>query len=398
MESRPLVRVPVPPGPEGPARLLPELAHALDGTGPAIAPVPTVSATCSDDYVRSVLEAVRPDGPPLESPEVAAVVATSGSTGRPRGVLLTASSLNALTEAVNGVDPRWVLALPVTSVGGLLVLVRALASGREPAVVPSIGGAGPFTPGAFAAAVDEAERSGGSVHVSLVPAQVARLLADDDGVRALRRCERILVGGAALRASLRELAAHEGIDLTSTYGSTETGGGCVFDGEPQPGVTVQLDDGRIVVGGPTIAAGYRGEPALTEACFTADGFRTADIGRFDDRGRLVVVGRIDDVVVVNGVNVALGAIEEVLNDHPDIESAAVVTVTSPDGEPALHGFVVVRDHAARACESARARVVERLGPPARPVLHEVAALPHLAHGKVDRQLLSSWAREFGQAT
>ena len=100
---RPLLRVPVPPGAEGPARLLPALAVALDGSGPAVTPVPTVSTAVSNDYVMSVLTAVRPDLP-LESDEVAAVVATSGSTGSPRGVLLTAGQLTALTEAVNGAD------------------------------------------------------------------------------------------------------------------------------------------------------------------------------------------------------------------------------------------------------------------------------------------------------
>lgn len=397
MESSGLVRVPVPAGPEGPARLLPELRRALSGAGPAVAPVPTVSPTCSNEYVMGVLTALHLDEPTLESPEVVAVIPTSGSTGQPRGVLHTAASLTALSEVVNGPDARWVLAVPVTSVGGILVLVRSLACGRDPVIVPSIGGAAPFTSAAFAAAVDEAVRAGGDVHVSLVPAQVARLLADDDGTAALRRCRRILVGGAALRPSLRELAEREGVLLTSTYGSTETGGGCVFDGVPLPGVTIRLDaDDRIVVGGPTVAAGYRCEPTLTQECFTPNGFRTSDIGVIDGAGRLVVIGRADDVIVVNGVNVSLGAVEQVLDDHPDIEAAAVVSVDAAagrHGEPRLHGFIVVRDHAPQARESALQSVIDRLGRPARPVLHEVASLPHLPQGKVDRQLLAVWARE-----
>ena len=155
MVSRALVRVPVPPGPEGPARLLPALAEALAGTGPAIAPVPTVSPTVSNDYVMSLLAALRPDDPavPLESDDVAAVIATSGSTGTPRGVLLTAHQLTAMTPAIQpGARPQWIAALPVTSMGGINVLVRAIAAGREPIAVPSIGGGGPFTADAFAEA------------------------------------------------------------------------------------------------------------------------------------------------------------------------------------------------------------------------------------------------------
>lgn len=395
MVSRSLRRVPVPPGTEGPARLLPALVDALSGSGPAIAPVPTVSATVSNDYVMGILAALRPDDLPLESDDVAIAVATSGSTGQPRGVLHTAASLTALDDVVNGAGrrPQWVLALPVTSIGGLKVLVRALGADREPVVVPSIGGAGPFTPEAFAAAVRTARGNVDDVRVSLVPAQVARLLSDEDGTDALRQCSQVLVGGAALRPALREMAQTLGISLTSTYGSTETGGGCVLDGRPLPGVDVRIDEvtGTLVVGGPTIALGYRGDPALTREQFGPNGFRTHDIGRFEPDGRLTVIGRSDDVVIINGVNVGVSAVEHVLSDHPDIETAAVVALTDPVREPHLHAFVVVRDGAPRAADDAREAAAQRLGRLAAPIMHRVESLPHLPNGKVDRRLLTEWA-------
>lgn len=393
MESRALIRVPVPPGTEGPHRLLPALAGALTGEAPAIAPVPTVSATTSAHYVTSVLAAVRPEGPELESDEVALVVPTSGSTGEPRGVLLTASALTHASAFVNSPDAQWVLALPVTSIGGINVLVRALASGRDPIVLPSIGGAAPFTPVAFAKAVRAASDRGGSVHVSLVPAQVARLLGDAEGTEALTACHRILVGGAALRPSLRDLAEREGISLTTTYGATETAGGCVLDGRPLPGVTVTEEAGTLVLGGPTIALGYRGEPELSARTFGPDGFRTNDVGVIAPDGSVTVIGRADDVVIIKGINVSVTAVEQVLADHPDVESAAVTTAPGPDGEPRLHGFIVVRDHARHASRDAADAVVARLGSAARVHVHEVASLPHLPHGKVDRQRLAAWARD-----
>lgn len=395
MVSHSLLRVPVPPGAEGPARLLPAIVDALSGAGPAIAPVPTVSATVSNDYVMGILAALRPDDLPLESDDVAVAVATSGSTGQPRGVLHTAASLTALDETINGPGrhPRWVVALPVTSIGGLNVLVRALAADREPVVMPTIGGFGPFTPEAFAETVDRARRLDDDVRVSLVPAQVARLLSDEAGTEALRQCSRILVGGAALRQSLRDMAVTLGVTLTSTYGSTETAGGCVFDGQPLPGVDVRIDDssGTLIVGGPTIALGYRGEPHLTRELFAADGFHTPDIGRIEADGRITIIGRSDDVVVINGVNIGVSAIENVLADHPDIEAAAVVTVTDPAREPALHAFVVIRDGAPRAIDDAREATAQRLGRLAAPAMHRVESLPHLPNGKVDRRLLTEWA-------
>ena len=336
--TRPLVRVPVPPGAEGPARLLPALAAALDGSGPAIAPVPTVSSAVSNEYVMTILAAVRADDPsmPLESADVAVVVTTSGSTGAPRGVLLTAAQLTALTDVVNGPGrPQWIAALPVTSMGGLNVLVRALATGREPVVVPSIGGAGPFTDAVFAAAVDVACASSDDVRVALVPAQVARLLSSDRGISALQRCSAILVGGGATRPSLRAAASDLGIRLTTTYGATETAGGCVFDGHPLPGVTVTADGdggpGLLTISGPTVALGYRGEPELTRACFGPAGFRTSDLGEVGADGVVSVLGRADDVVIVGGVNVSPLAAERVIADLPDIVAAAVVSPASGRG-------------------------------------------------------------------
>lgn len=394
MVSRLLQRVPVPPGPEGPARLLPALAAALDGTGPAIAPIPTVSATTSNDYVMSLLAAVRcDDGSALESDEVALVVPTSGSTGSPRGVLLTAGQATAMTSAVQGdAAPQWIAALPVTSMGGLNVLVRALATGRDPLVVPSIGGAGPFTPEAFAATVDDAVSRSSDVRTALVPAQLARLLADDAGIDALRSCASILVGGAATRGSLLSSAEDLGIAVTTTYGATETAGGCVFDGRPLPGVSVHAGpDGRLVITGPSVALGYRGEPELSAAVFAGGAFHTSDLGEVLPDGTVRVLGRADDVIIVRGVNVSPLAVEHVVSDLPDIRMAAAVAGVDAGGDPAVHAFVVVREKAPAVEDAIRQQVTERLGPHARPIVHRVDRLPHLPNGKVDRRTLQTQA-------
>lgn len=395
MVSRDLLRVPVPPGAEGPARLLPALAAALDGSGPAIAPVPTVSATVSNDYVMSLLAAVHTeDDLPLESDEVAAVVATSGSTGAPRGVLLTSAQLTSLTAAIQGEEtPQWIAALPVTSMGGLNVLIRALAAGREPIIVPSIGGAGPFTAAAFATAVERAADGSDDIRVSLVPAQLARLLADDLGISALQRCSSILVGGASTRPTLRAAAAELGIVVTTTYGATETAGGCVLDGRPLPGVTVSADasTGVLTIAGPCVALGYRGEPALSASHFGPSTFRTTDVGRIEPDGTVRVLGRADDIVLIGGVNVSPSAIERAVADLPDVAAAAAVAIEDPAGDPAVHVFVEVRDRAPAIEDTVRAAVLDRLGRAAVPVVHRVERLPHLPNGKVDRRRLGDVA-------
>ena len=400
MVSRPLVRVPVPPGSEGPARLLPHLAAALDGSGPAIAPVPTVSATVSNDYVMSLLAAVQcDDDVPLESDDVALVAATSGSTGAPRGVLLTAGQLTALTSAVQGdAAPQWIVAVPVTSMGGLNVLVRAIAAGREPITVPSVGGAGPFTSTAFAATIEAARKHAADIRTSIVPAQLARLLADDLGIDSLRECSTVLVGGAAARESLLAGARELGIAVTATYGATETSGGCVYDGTALPGVTVHADprSGVLTLGGPMVAAGYRGDPRATAEYFTPAGFRTSDIGEVRPDGTVRVLGRADDIIIVGGVNVSPTAVENVVADLPDVRVAAAVGGFDSRGQPQVHVFVVARELAPHLEDRVRDEVAQHLGAAARPRVHRVAQLPHLPNGKVDRRSLQEHARKGNQ--
>ena len=347
--------------------LLPALAAALDGTGPAVVPdVPGV-------------QALRPDEP-LEHDDVALVVPTSGSTGEPKGVLLTAANLRAsagATEARIG-SGQWLLAIPPTHVGGLQVLVRSLLAGTSPEVLAD----GPFTAAAFAEAT--ARLTGPRRCVSLVPTQLRRV-QDGIGLEALRAYDAVLLGGAAAPPALLDQVRAAGVRLVTTYGMSETSGGCVYDGLPLDGVRVGARDGRITLSGPVVARGYRLRPDLTAEAFHGDTFTTRDLGRLDG-GVLRVLGRADDVVVSGGEKVPPLTVEAALEGHPAVVEAAVIGVPDPEWGARVVAFVVLRSSLSLA--QAREHVARDLPRAWAPrELHEVEALPLLASGKVDRAAL-----------
>jgi o-succinylbenzoate---CoA ligase len=327
---------------------LASVAAALDGSGPALLTDPSV---------------------PLAGPvddEVCAVVPTSGSTGARRGIELTAACLTASARATAEVvgEGQWLLAIPPTHVGGLQVLVRSVLAGTSPVALE-----GPTTREAFeqAAARLIADRR----LVSLVPTQLRRLL----GSPALRRFDAVLLGGAAAPADLVEAAREDGVRVVTTYGMTETSGGCVYDGVPLPAVSVDVAD-RIVVRGPVVARGVLGgEPFGGEV-------RTDDVGAWRD-GRLVVLGRADDVVVTGGEKVAPAAVEDRLRTHPSVVDVAVVGV--PDEEWGARVVAVVVLRGPLTLQQARDHVAGPLPRAAAPrELRVVDALPLLPSGKVDR--------------
>ncbi|MEJ7772022.1 MAG: o-succinylbenzoate--CoA ligase [Geodermatophilaceae bacterium] len=318
-------------------------------------------------------------------PDVAALVATSGSTGAPRAVLLTAAALLASAHAtlrrLSG-PGAWLLALPLSSVGGLQVLVRSLMAGLHPVCLNPAAG---FHADAFARAARDLP-VGVPHYTSLVPTQLRRIVdAGGAALDALAGFDAVLIGGAPLDPELRAAATVAGARIVSTYGMTETSGGCVYDGIPLAGVYVDAPLGELRIGGDVIAVGYHAAPHDTQESFVDGWFLTRDAGQVDDNGVVSVTGRTDDVIISGGVKVVAGAVEQALRERADIADAAVLGRPDPEWGQTVIAVVVPVDGASIELDALRAYVAARLGTAAAPrEVITVPALPRLHSGKLDR--------------
>jgi O-succinylbenzoic acid--CoA ligase len=287
------------------------------------------------------------------------VVHTSGTTGTPRPVGLTKADIegNARGTAVAlglGDDERWLCPLPLSHVGGLMVLLRSVVHATTAVLGP--------------ADTDDITLA------SLVPTQLARLL--ESGARPPSRA--VLLGGAAADPTLLGRAKEAGWPVAPSYGLTQTCSAATIgeigdtetSGRPIPGVTVTIgDDDEIVVavGGRTV--------------------HTGDLGRLDDRGRLIVVGRKTDTIVTGGENVAPAEVEAVLREHPAVADAGVFARPHPEWGEAVIARVVLRGEASP--DELRAFAAERLARFKVPKAVELAdALPRTESGKLLRRELA----------
>ncbi|HEY1973950.1 MAG TPA: AMP-binding protein [Pseudonocardia sp.] len=383
------------------AGLADAVASALDG-GPAVLPY----------------ERVAPEVGGEPAVGVALLIETSGSTGAAKRVMLSSAALRASAAATHrrlGGPGRWLLALPAHHVAGVQVIVRGLLAGHRPVVLDNRAG---FRPDGFAAAAallpaDQPR------YTSLVPTQLHRVLTAGQQhgrapLDALRSFDAVLVGGAATSDTLLRQARSAGVAVVTTYGMSETAGGCIYDGQPLDGVRLRFapatdsagtaesaaatdsagaESGRIELAGPMLAAGYLGRPELTAELFADGWFRTSDFGRRDPDGRLRVLGRADDVITTGGESVHPAAVERVLTSQPGVRAACVVGVPDAEwGELVAAALVLDRPAgrpapggAATDADALRAAVRDELGAPSVPRrLRFLDEIPLRGIGKPDR--------------
>lgn len=397
-----------------PKAFLPRLADALAGEGPAL--LPRAAEAGGPDAGPNTDDPQGADrpwglelGPDDDDPAdpTALVVATSGSTGTPRHVLLNASALLASASATHdrlGGPGRWLLALPAHHVAGLQVLVRSLITRTAPGVLDVSAG---FTPERFAEAAREhiASATAGSAsrsrtYTSLVPTQLSRLVqSGGEPLELLAAFDAVLIGGAALAPTLLQRARTAGVRVVTTYGMTETCGGCVYDGRPLDGVSVRIEQpdqdgvGRVLLRGPVLARGYLGERGGFETGDDGERLlRTSDLGRLEN-GRLTVLGRADDVIVTGGMKIAPSVVEDVLSELPSVAEVVVVGVPDEEwGHRVVAAVVPARGAAAPTLAALRAHAAERLGKAHAPrQLLVLASVPLRGPGKPDRAELVAQA-------
>jgi O-succinylbenzoic acid--CoA ligase len=303
------------------------------------------------------------------------VMHTSGTTAAPKPVVLTYGNwmANALGSAVAlGLDPaeRWLCPMPLTHVGGLSIPIRS-AIYATTAVVH-----GRFETAATLEDLMNPERR--ITLVSLVATMLSRLL--DAGLCNPPTLRWALLGGGPIPTALLARAAAAGVPVAPSYGMTETCSQLATFGWPLPGGQVELaGDGEVLAGGPMVSAGALARDGL---------LHTGDLGRFDERGRLVITGRKADTIVTGGENVAPVEVEDVLLSHPAVGDAAVHGREDPEWGEAVVASVVLADGLSASADELRAHCAARLAGFKVPKRFEfVSALPRSQTGKLLRREL-----------
>jgi len=360
---------------------MPALERVLAGRDNALVPL-----SPDDDHTPGGLRV----GEEIDD-DVALVATTSGTTGTPKGAMLTAAALTASAAATHdrlGGPGRWLLALSPHHIAGVQVLVRSVLAGTVPVELDVSGG---FDITELPAAV---QRLGsGRRYTALVAAQLAKALTDPAAAGALAELDAVLLGGGPASKPVLDAAAAARIRVVATYGMSETAGGCVYDGVPLDGVLVRVAaDGRIAIGGATVAKGYR-NPVDPDPFAEPGWFRTDDLGAIDDTGGagvLTVLGRADDAISTGGLTVLPQPVEAALVTHPAVGDCAVFGLADTRlGQRVVAAIVVNDGYRPPPLQELRSHVARTLAVTAAPrELHVVDALPRRGIGKVDRKALA----------
>lgn len=348
----------------------------------------------------------------LADPRKHIVIGTSGSTGSSKQVLIPSSALAYSSLVASEVLGRgkWLLTLPTNHIAGVNVLARAALSGLPPAIIPPTQR---FSQEAFIAA--SSVMGTGPRFVSLVPTQLHRILDNtplyDESLAALASYAAVLVGGAATAPQLHDQARAAGINLVTSYGMSETCGGCVYDGYATGDTRIRVDDDqRIWLSGSSLASGYLAEELhshnplcqddhkLAEtSSFVPDSdrfvwHRTNDLGALspasavEERQSLTVIGRADDTILTGGLNVVPARIDAALSGNHEVKEALTIGVPDPEWGSRVVTLVTKRTGSSSDLGGLRRSLTDSLGKGYAPqAIYVVDQLPLTSSGKPDRR-------------
>ncbi|MEO8362865.1 MAG: AMP-binding protein [Ilumatobacteraceae bacterium] len=291
----------------------------------------------------------------------ALVIATSGSSGAPKGVVLTHDGIAASAAASNRrlgttTSDHWLACLPLSHVGGMAVIIRALHAKCQLTVQTFFD----------IALVEDAARHGANM-TSLVATTLRQIDA------SLFRT--ILLGGAAA-------PEHVPTNVVVTYGMTESGGGVVYDGQPLDGVEIRLaSDGEIQIKGLILFRQYRDG---TRPIDSGGWFSTGDLGEFANDGRLIVHGRRGDLIITGGENVWPQQVESILALHPRIGEVVVRGVPDAQWGQQVVAWITINDDRELSLPEIRDWVKQSLPAFCAPKLvHVVDSIPRTTNGKIE---------------
>ena len=337
------------------------LAQALAHQGPAL--------NFTDEAIESV------------DSDICLVVATTGSTGTRKSVALSSAALLASARAsLEFLQARpgqtWSLLLPLHHIAGINVLIRSLELGTTPV---DLRNADNYPTTDFSA---------------VVPTQIYRALNGDEKLLAhLKAAEFVLVGGAKLHDDLLFQALNAGISILTTYGMSETSGGCIYEGTPLNGVQARISDtGLIEISGPILASGYLNNDELWNRHYRDGWFTTSDLGEINSDGTVDVLGRADDVFISGGEKVSLSSVSEKLEKRYSQNDWCALAVTDLKWGQRL--VVAVAGMNPPSHEEVASLLGDAFGNAAKPKQYLVfETFPLIGIGKIDRIALRKRAED-----
>lgn len=275
--------------------------------------------------------------------DICTILMTSGTTNSPKAVQLTyqnfQSSCKNWNQFLNFIPgDQFLCCLPLTHVGGLAVLIRALIYGFSINLSKS-----------FSSDLLYQILSKDPVTiVSLVPTMLQRIIDQPDGIRYLKSLRAILLGGGPVSDVLLDTCIKKNLPIVKTYGMTETCSGIVglwlldkpekkhFAGAPFPNVSIKVENEEIIISGPMVMKGYLNQSASNGT------HNSKDLGWMDVDGTLFLEMRRKDLIVTGGENVNPKEVEDLLISMDEIKDAVVFGIPDKEWGQKVAAVIVLR--------------------------------------------------------